>query len=277
MHPKHIITTKYFPALAYHRCGKGPAVMLLHGFPASGRLWRDVADHLAQSFTVLIPDTPGAGDSRLEGEVATIEELATMVPAVLDDAAIDRCIIAGHSMGGYISLAAAAHYADRLSGLSLVHSTAAADDEEKKIKRSKSITLIRKGGAQEFFQGMVPALFSESYKQAHPEAAQQWIAEGMKLSPETMIAFYNAMMIRPEHSDMIRSVPFPMQWILGKEDVQIPWQSCLQQSSLPDVSFVTLYDECGHMSMLEQPERLINDLRRFIDYCVQKAVEVNIQ
>jgi pimeloyl-ACP methyl ester carboxylesterase len=268
---KHIITTKHFPALAYRRYGSGPALMLLHGFPVTGKLWENIVFSLSQSLTVLEPDIPGAGESRLDGEAASIEELASIVPAILDSAGIGQCTLAGHSMGGYISLAAAARYGDRLNGLALVHSTALADDEEKKAKRRKTIALIRKGGREEFVRGMIPALFSEPFRNAHPEAVDEQIAEGLKLAAESMIAFYNAMINRPERLEVLRSAPFPVMWVLGRDDSTIPWQSCLQQSTLPDVSFVKLYDDCGHMSMIEQKELLQEDLLKFVEYCLSRV------
>src|SRR5436305_5534224 len=103
MNPTHTITTRHFPTLAYRQYGQGPALMLLHGFPASGKLWDGLAFQLSQHYTLLIPDIPGSGDSRLDGESTTMEELATIVPAILNDAGIEQCILAGHSMGGYIS------------------------------------------------------------------------------------------------------------------------------------------------------------------------------
>ena len=96
----------------------------------------------------------------------------------------------------------------------------------------------------------------------------------MKLPAEAMIAFYNAMMVRPERMEVIHNVPFPVQWILGRDDTQIPWQSCLQQSSLPSVSFIAMYSDCGHMSMIEQPVKLEDDLHEFINYCTQKVEEM---
>jgi pimeloyl-ACP methyl ester carboxylesterase len=268
MSPQHIITTKNFPAIAYRRYGAGPAIMLLHGFPASGSVWGAIVFHLSQSHTVLVPDIPGSGDSILDGEAVSIEELAAIVPAILDDAAIEKCTLAGHSMGGYISLAAAGLYGNRLNGLSLVHATALADDEEKKAKRRKAVTLIRKGGREEFIRGMIPGLFSEKFKKTHPEVVQAHISEGLKRPPESLIAFYNAMIARPERLEVLRSAPFPVQWILGRDDVTIPWRNCLQQSSLPDVSFVKRYDDCGHMSMTEQKELLQEDLLKFVNYCL---------
>ncbi len=273
MSQKHIITTDLFPALAYRRVGSGPALMLLHGFPVSGSLWDDLIPALSKDHTLLIPDIPGSGESRLGAPDVSMEHLATIVPAILDDAGLDRCCLAGHSMGGYISLAAADGFEDRLNGVCLVHSTALADDEEKKAKRRKTIELVRKGGREEFIKGMIPALFSETYQKEHPDIVSELTGAGLKLPEESIVAFYNAMINRPERLETLKNTDIPFQWILGKEDSTIPWRSCLQQSSLPGVSFVRLYDSCGHMSMIEQKELLQEDLLKFVEYCLLRVEE----
>ena len=265
----HTITTKHFPTLSFRRSGEGPALMLLHGFPASGALWDDLLPTLAQKYTVIIPDIPGAGSSRLEGESVTMEQLATIVPAILNAADVERCVLAGHSMGGYISMAAAALFPERLAGLLLIHSTALADDNTKKEKRAKSIALIRKGGQEAFVKGMIPGLFEESYPKTHPEQVEALAQQGLKLPAESMIAFYTAMMNRPDRMPVIAQIAFPAGWIMGAEDATIPWRNTLQQTSVPNVSFVRLYERCGHMSMIEQPDLLCDDLIVFSDYCTQ--------
>jgi pimeloyl-ACP methyl ester carboxylesterase len=265
------ITTSHFPQLAYRRIGKGPALMLLHGFPASGVVWDPLIPKLSEANTLLIPDIPGAGDSKQGKEDVTIELLSSIVPAILDHEGIGSCVLAGHSMGGYIALAASEQYADRIDGLALVHSTAMADDEEKKEKRRKSISLIRKGGREEFVKGMIPGLFSDSYRENHPEGIKAMLDEGLRLPAESMIAFYNAMIERPDRRHVLEAAGYPIQWILGRNDTTIPWQSCLQQTTLSRVSFVELYANCAHMSMIEQPEELTRNLLLFSVYCMQRA------
>jgi len=159
-----------------------------------------------------------------------------------------------------------------LAGLSLIHSTATADDAEKKEKRRKTIELIRKGGKEQFIRGMIPTLFSEQFRNAHPEVMDERIEDGLKLPDESLIAFYNAMIGRPERLEVLRSAAFPIQWILGEEDTTIPWKSCLQQSSLPVVSFVNLFAQSGHMSMIEQKNLLQKDLLMFVSYCLDRGV-----
>src|SRR2546423_12313218 len=98
----HLITTQRFPSLAYRKNGSGPALLLLHGFPATGSLWDQVVPILSARNTVLIPDLPGTGSSVLEGDKIGIEELATGMKDILDSENIDKAVLAGHSMGGYI-------------------------------------------------------------------------------------------------------------------------------------------------------------------------------
>lgn len=276
MSPARTITTDSFPRLAYRRVGEGPVLMLLHGFPASGTLWNPIVDLLSQRLCLLIPDIPGSGESQPGASLSSIEDLATLVPAVLDDAGAENCVLAGHSMGGYIGLAAAEAFPERLRGLFLVHSTALADDEARKEKREKSIALIRKGGREEFIKGMVPALFSEAFRKAHPEEIQRMKEEGMKLSADSMIAFYNAMMNRPDRRHVLAGLPFPAGWALGLEDSAIPWESCMQQSTLPGVTFIKLYEHCGHMGMIEQAGALAAQLEDFCNYCYRRSAKLSL-
>lgn len=126
------IHTDQFPCLAYRKFGEGPVIVLLHGFPENGNLWRDIWPALAKHNTVIIPDLPGSGESTFANEDLSIEHLAESVKLILDKEGIDEIVLAGHSMGGYIALAFAEKYPVMLRGLSLIHSTAAPDSDEKK-------------------------------------------------------------------------------------------------------------------------------------------------
>lgn len=265
-----IISTAQFSHLQYYKAGQGPAVVLLHGFPEDGCLWNNVVPGLADSFTVLVPDIPGSGASKLDKPDVSIEDLSHCINAILDQEHIEEAVVAGHSMGGYIALAFAAHNANRLKGLSMIHSTATADTEEKKQTRLKSIELIRKGGKEAFVKGMIPNLFSADFRERHPTVVKHLIERGIMLSSESMISFYNAMINRPDRTNILKDAAFPVQWVIGKEDQVVPVDSSLQQSRLANVNFVSLYANCGHMSMLEAPERLTNDLREFLVFCYNR-------
>ena len=265
---EHIdIRTDHFPNIHYRKTGSGPVVVLLHGFPEDGELWDNVYPALSGQYTVIIPDIPGSGQSTLGGEEVSMDSLADGITAILSHEKIEEIVLAGHSMGWYIAMAFAASHRPWLKGLSLVHSSAASDTEEKKETRRKSIELIRKGGKEPFVKGMITNLFSASYKEQNEDVLEKHVQKGLELPADSMIAFYNAMINRPDRTSILKELNIPVQWIIGKEDGVIPMNAALQQSKLANVNFVSVYNGCGHMSMVEQPERLANDLKEFISYC----------
>jgi len=276
MEQKVQISGKNFPQLSYVKTGSGPAIILLHGFPESGSLWRYVWPRLSEKYTVIVPDLPGSGESSFNGDQVSIEQLADSVKQIADNEGITEMVMVGHSMGGYAALAFAELYGSGLKGLSLVHSTAAADNDEKKETRRKSIALIEKGGKDAFIRQMVPALFSKMFKEGNADVLSQEIERGLKLEGTSMVAFYNAMINRPARIATLENAACPVQWIFGEEDTIVPAEKVMQQSTLADVNFVSVYSGCAHMSMLEDPERLAEDLSDFGEYCFKFNSKRNV-
>jgi 3-oxoadipate enol-lactonase len=261
------INDKNFSDIYYRKVGTGPAVMLLHGFPANGDLWSNIYPGLSNSFTLIIPDIPGAGNSILDNENLSLQDLSRFIQPILDNEAVEELVIVGHSMGGYISLAFAETNRPWLKGISLVHSTARADSPEKIENRKKAIEIVRKGAKQAFLKGMVTNMFS-SFTQTHnPGGIADQSEKALALKDGSIVAFYNAMMNRKDNTAVLAGMGLPVQWIFGKDDTVIPLESVLHQSRLADTTFVSVYENCGHMSMIEQPERLATDLTEFINYC----------
>jgi pimeloyl-ACP methyl ester carboxylesterase len=261
------ISTKHSPILHYRISGEGNAVMLLHGFPEDGDLWEGVGRELAKHFKVIIPDIPGSGQSALGNDTISFETIAERLQEILIAEGIAKIVFVGHSMGGYTALAFASLFTEKVAGLSMVHSTALADSEDKIETRKKTITLIEKGGKKPFVQQMMPSLFSEGFKQQFSEKILAQIERGMALKEDSMIAYYKAMFSRPERTNVLRDALFPVQFILGNEDNLLPINCMMQQTHLSNVNFVSVYQQCGHMSMLEQPEKTLHDLKQFANYC----------
>ncbi|MBL7717833.1 MAG: alpha/beta hydrolase [Flavipsychrobacter sp.] len=262
-----IIKTDKFPQLAYRKSGQGPALVLIHGFPENGGLWGRVVPLLENDFTVIVPDLPGTGNSTLGTAGASMEDMADGIKMLLENVGLSRAVIAGHSMGGYVALAFADRYPDMLAGLALVHSTASADNDDKKETRRKSIALITKGGKEPFIKQMIPNLFAPTFREAHPSVIEEQVKRGMELEADSMVAFYEAMMNRPDRTDLLEKATFPVQFIIGKEDALVPAEVALAQSRMASRNFVSLYSNTGHMSMIEQPSSLARDLSDFVQYC----------
>ena len=263
MHSKAVKET---PTLFYQKMGHGPVIILLHGFPESGTLWKNIWPELSKSATLVIPDLPGSGKTKLNGDIG-LDQMAYLVKNIMDAEGIEKAIIAGHSMGGYVALAFADKYPDRVSGLSLIHSTPLADDDDRKQMRLKSIEIIRKGAKKSFINQMIPNLFSDAFKREHPEIVREQVDESLKMNGNSMINFYNAMIERPDRTNVLAKSVYPIQWIAGINDNLISFKKILEQCHRSEVNFVSFYNNCGHMSMFEAPGQLVNDLREFTNYC----------
>src|SRR5512147_1871208 len=111
-------------ALAYEKLGSGAPLMLIHGYPLDHAIWNDVANQLKNDFTLILPDVRGFGQSTTVESQYTVTDMADDLAGLLDHLGIEKLALAGHSMGGYIALAFAKKYPQRVTGLGLVASQA---------------------------------------------------------------------------------------------------------------------------------------------------------
>lgn len=249
--------------------GEGHPLVLIHGFPNDSTAWNAVVPELARRYQVILPDLPGAGKSPLPEAPLHMEDLASAVKEVMDREGIDKAVLAGHSMGGYTTMQFASMYPERIRGISLVHSLASSDNEEKRENRRKAIVLMKKGdsGKEMFLKGMSQNLFVPEFAEQHPELVKGVVANGMKLAPGALESFYHAIMHRRDKRDLLKDAPWPMQWIMGDHDTATSLSDALQQCHIAPVNAVSIYKPCGHMSFLEMPQRLTADLISFMEYC----------
>lgn len=252
--------------LFYRDKGAGAPTLLLHGFAEDGTVWDNQAGTLSTACRLIIPDLPGSGRSPALTTPVSIEALATTIKDLLDKLKIDQCTLIGHSMGGYITLAFAALYPERLNAFGLFHSTAYPDSEEKKATRRKAIDFIRTNGAAPFIRQSTPNLFSIHTREHQPELIETTIAKYSGFAPGSLIAYYEAMIARPDRTDVLRQFTLPVLFIIGQDDNVIPVQQTLQQSWLPSISHLHILKNAGHQAMLENPEKSTQLLREFINF-----------
>lgn len=245
-------------SIFYRITGKGKPVVLLHGFGEDGDIWNNQVEFLQDHFQLIIPDLPGSGKSAvISGQSAVgIEEYAEVVRAILSEEKIPNCVMIGHSMGGYITLAFAEKYPSMLSSFALVHSSAFADSEEKKVARAKSIDFIKKNGAYEFLKTAIPPLFLRGQDGSKPSDPfthiDDLVEKGRSFSSEALIQYYQAMIARPDRTAVLKSFKGPILFIIGEHDPAVPFQQSLQQSYLPQRSHIHILRNSAHMGMLEE-------------------------
>lgn len=258
-----------FAGCIYRDRGKGFPLLLLHGFPMDGDIWHQHADLLAEAgHRVIVPDLPGSGRSPLPAGPVTIEGMADFVYAILLQERLEQCILFGHSMGGYVTLAFAEKFPQLLKGAGLINSTAMADTEEKKQARLKSIRLMEQYGTAAFVRQTVPGYFGEKFRNGHPETISGLVEKYSSAGVEALKGYYLAMMQRPDRVAVLEKAAFPFLFIIGKEDKAAPLDMMLRQVALPAVASIHIFDGVGHMAMLEAAAQTGRLLRDFAGYCL---------
>lgn len=253
----------------YRKTGIGMPIVLVHGFAEDGNIWRKQVDALNKYFQIITPDLPGSGKSVCGHQPSSVfpnkvDDYADCIKAILDAEEIKSCIMIGHSMGGYITLAFAGKYAKTLKGFGLFHSTAYADSEEKKTTRKKSIDFIQKHGARDFIKQSAPNLFSYNTKKNHPEMVEELICTYDNFNPDALVSYYEAMIQRPDRTSVLRSFKAPILFIIGENDNAVPLEHSLQQSYIPGISYIHILENVGHMGMWEATDEVNNFLTFFI-------------
>ncbi len=257
------IITEGTHSLSYTSTGTGDTIVLIHGFGEDSRIWKQQVAYLKQSYHLLIPDLPGTGDSAIGNSELSMESMAAIIKQMLDEEKIEQCIILGHSMGGYVTLAFAENYPERLRAFGLIHSTAYADSNEKIEARQKSIGFIREHGASEFMKTTIPNLFSKRFNEEQKPIVDELIEQGNQFTAETLIAYYTAMINRPNRSHILQKATVPVFFFIGEEDKAVNPADALEQTALPAVCMVKLIPGIAHMGMLEATDELNRTIGEF--------------
>jgi pimeloyl-ACP methyl ester carboxylesterase len=247
----------------YRVMGEGKPVVLLHGFGEDSSIWDDIAVALSPNYRLLIPDLPGTGASApIVGANIGLETYAEIVKQILSAENSIQCTMIGHSMGGYITLAFAEKYPEMLHAMGLFHSSAYADDETKKETRKKAIAFIKENGVNAFLKTSTPGLFKDADKSKND--IDQLIEKGNSFTPDTLIQYYEAMIKRPDRTQILRTFSGPVLFMLGMHDKAVPFEQGLEQSHLPALSHLFILRESGHMGMIEEAEKSLLNLEHFL-------------
>jgi pimeloyl-ACP methyl ester carboxylesterase len=238
-------------------------LVLLHGFCENNTCLKRQVLFFKDHCKVIVPDLPGFGKSDVIGE-STMESMADEVYEVLLHENVSECIMIGHSMGGYVTLAFAEKYSRLLKGFGLLHSTANPDTDERLEKRKQVISFIETNGLHPYLQNFIPTLFS---KTAHKVEVDFIISEAMKGPKEGIIEAIRAMMKRPDRKGVLKEVSVPVLFVAGEYDQLVPSSDLFLQASMCKVSHIVYLNNAAHMGMIEDPENLNKELQKFIDLC----------
>jgi pimeloyl-ACP methyl ester carboxylesterase len=242
--------------------GKGKPIVLLHGFTESSRIWNRFAATLALRNRVITIDLPGHGKSECVSSVHTMELLAEVVHTVLKRLRTGKCLMVGHSMGGYVTLAFAEQYPEMLRGFCLFHSHCFADTPEDREARNRTITIVGRDKFS-FVAQFIPGLFPLEVHKTYAKQIEKLVQRAAKMSKEGVIAALEGMKSRKDHTELLKHTTLPVLFILGLKDSKAPLQRLWEMVSLPVKSRVLLLRECGHMGYIEAPDETLQAIQAF--------------
>lgn len=258
---------QYQTSTIYYRVeGAGKVVVLIHGFGEDSSVFNQQIDFLKNHCQLIVPNLPGTANSEILQSTTpiTIQDYANCIAALLQHEQVEQCIMLGHSMGGYITLAFAKKFPQLLTGFGLIHSTAFADTAEKKQNRLRSIEIIEQYNGHAFLKTTIPNLFSKNFKQQFPEKVEALIESSKQFSKTALTQYTLAMMNRTDSLDILRNNPLPVLFIIGTEDIAAPLNDVMQQTYLPQCSYIHVLKDVGHMGMLEATNEVNKYLLEFI-------------
>jgi 3-oxoadipate enol-lactonase len=241
--------------LAYTRQGKGTPLILLHGYPLDHHLWDEVVPLLKDTFDLIIPDLRGFGESTTVETPYTMDDLASDIAGLLDQLGIKKTAIAGHSMGGYVALAFARLYPERVSGLGLVSTQVLADPPDRKEGRYKSATDVAEKGIGGVVEAMTTKFTSNVQLQEFARKSMQ------AQQPSAYIGALKAMAERQDATPLLASMKYPVVIIHGNADALIPLEHAREvKVALPHAYLVEIAG-AGHMPMVEDSQKTAEALK----------------
>lgn len=243
-----IVTNVNGLEIAYERRGQGPPLVLLHGYPLDHSIWHEVAGLLGSSFDVILPDLRGFGQSAAPGHEYGMGEMAADIAGLLDHLGMERSALAGHSMGGYVALAFARAYPERLAGLGLVSSQAIADTPEGRERRFATARQVAELGVG-FLADSMPEKLS-------PDSRVQSVCAGIiqQQRPAGIIGALKAMAGREDSTPSLASFSIPVSILHGDADALIPLERAREIRAAVSHARLTEFPQGGHMLMLERPQ-----------------------
>jgi len=234
--------------------GKGKVIVLLHGFTESLKIWDSFATQLSKKYRVVTIDLPGHGKSDCFGGIHNMEFFAEVVFSLLKKFRIGKCLMVGHSMGGYVTLAFAERYPNLLRGFSLFHSHCFADTQAEQENRNRTIGIVSQDKFSYVAQ-FIPSLFPVEVHKKYAKQIQRMIQRASKMPKEGVIAALEGMKARKDQLELLRATKLPILFIIGLKDSRAPVTRLWEMVTAPAVSEILVLRDCGHMGYIESPEK----------------------
>lgn len=250
--------------IAYEDAGRGRPVVLLHGFPFNRSLWREQVESLSATHRVITPDLRGHGETTVVAELATMEEMAEDLAALLDELNVGRTVVGGLSMGGYVTLAFLRAHPERVGALVLADTRPQADTDEARRTREETARRALADGMEPITDAMLPKLLAPATREQRPDMVARVREMILGTNPHGAAAALRGMAVRRDQTDLLPGIGVPTLIIVGSEDaITPPSDSATMQAKIKG-SHLLKIEGAGHVSNVERPGEFNRALAEFL-------------
>lgn len=248
--------------------GTGPVVVLLHAFPCDRTMWdAQVAPIVESGWRVLVPDLPGFGHSDLPDEPPSLAAVVESLVASLLQRSVDRCVLVGLSVGGYLIMEWLRRHPEMVAGIVLCDTKAGADNEQAVASRLEMATAIEMNAATckgMLLGGLLPMIVGETTRSSRP-AVVEVVANWMDAAEPVSVAWYQrAMAARPDSIATLREIELPALILWGAEDQMSPREEQETMLNALRDARIAVIPQAGHLSAIENPGPVTDELVDFL-------------
>ncbi|MFN3916553.1 MAG: alpha/beta fold hydrolase [Flavobacteriales bacterium] len=240
-----------------------PTVVLLHGFLGDHTVWGEITASLGKTHSVFTPDLLGHGKRPVVAKIHTMEMMAEDVKNQLGEGNSERFFLVGHSMGGYVALAFAKLFPQKVSGLCLFNSTAYPDSPQRQKDRLRAAKIVEQN-PEIFIREAIPALYYEKNHRALKNKIEQYKEIAMSTPRKGIIAAILGMKDRQDQTELILNGRFPVLYLAGEHDQSVTAESVIEQT-LDTPAEVHIFENCAHMGFDERPAEYLKALEGFLN------------
>ncbi|HZB43975.1 MAG TPA: alpha/beta fold hydrolase [Pyrinomonadaceae bacterium] len=245
--------------------GAGAPVVLLHGFPFNRSLWREQAAALGAAHRFVTPDLRGHGGTTVTGGRATMEAMAEDVAALLDELGLNRVVLGGLSMGGYVALAFYRLFPERVRALVLADTRPQADDDKARQTREETAQRALREGMGVIVESMLPKMLAPATLEGEPHVVSRMREMMLGTEPEGAAAALRGMAVRRDQTDLLERIKVPTLIVVGAEDAITPPKDSGTMHALISGSLMNVIAGAGHVSNVERPAEFNRALAEFLE------------
>jgi len=251
--------------MSYRDLGEGPGdpLVLLHAFPLNGKMFEHQMTAFSGERLVVAPDYPGFGRSPRTPAQPDMRYYAEGLGDLLDRLHLDRVVLGGVSMGGYVAFECLRHFPERISALVLVNTRPEPDPPETREVRNEMALSVARDGVEVLVELQMERLLSSEnlQDQGLVEKVRAIILEN---PPDGAVAALGAMRERPDSRPLLGEIGVPTLVVGGEEDtVSSPEVMGAMAAEIPGASHLTI-PNVAHLSNLEAPEKFNAALGDFL-------------